>query len=76
MLYACMCRGASVQAASRLVCLALQRDRFSEVLGKHHLEEIMAREKSTAVVTTRLMRLQVRLRPASSWQPAGSNEYW
>ena len=55
------CRGASVQAvSSKLVCLALNRDRFSEVLGKHHLEEIMAREKSAAVVTTRLMRLQVR----------------
>lgn len=57
-----------MQAVSRLVCLALKRDRFTEVLGKHHLEEIMAREKSAAVVTTRLMRLQVA--PSLSAQPA------
>ena len=48
-----------MQAISRLTCLKLNRDRFTEVLGKHHLEQIMAREKSAAVVTTRLMRLQV-----------------
>ena len=50
-----------MQAASRLTCLAHKRDSFGEVLGKHHLEEIMAREKSAPVVTTRLMRLQVGL---------------
>ena len=64
------CRGASVQAVSKLTCLALKRDRFTEVLGKHHLEEIMAREKSAAVVTTRLMRLQVGMLPCTHACPS------
>ena len=55
------CRGASVQADSALVAFTISRERFREVLGtSEQLEKIMATEKSPAVVTTRLMRLQAR----------------
>jgi Cyclic nucleotide-binding domain len=37
-------REASVEAATRVVCLTLRRDTFVELLGP--LEEIMSREKS------------------------------
>ncbi|KAK9810359.1 hypothetical protein WJX72_009382 [[Myrmecia] bisecta] len=54
-------RAASVEPLTKLVCLTLKRDRFVEILGP--LEQIMAREKSNAVVTQRLMKLQTKGTP-------------
>ena len=49
-----------MQAESTLTIFTISRERFRQVLGSSdQLEKIMAAEKSPAVVTTRLMRLQV-----------------
>ena len=42
-----VCRQATVEAVTKLVCLTLKRDTFVEILGP--LEKIMAREKSPQV---------------------------
>ncbi|EFN51455.1 hypothetical protein CHLNCDRAFT_49225 [Chlorella variabilis] len=55
-------RGASVEAVSALVCLTLGRATFTAVLGP--LQQLMSREKSPAVVTQRLMKLQSRGGPS------------
>ena len=52
------CRAASIEATTHLKCLVLARDRFVEILGP--LYSIMQREKSPAVVTQRLMKLQTK----------------
>ena len=54
------CRAASIEATTHLKCLVLARDRFVEILGP--LYSIMQREKSPAVVTQRLMKLQTKAR--------------
>ena len=54
------CRAASIEASTHLKCLVLARDRFVEILGP--LYSIMQREKSPAVVTQRLMKLQTKAR--------------
>lgn len=54
-------RAASVEAITRLTCLTLKRDTFVEVLGP--LEQLMRREKSPEVVTTRLMKLEAKGTP-------------
>lgn len=56
------CRGASVEAVTSLVCLTLDRATFTAVLGP--LQQLMSREKSPAVVTQRLMKLQARGGPS------------
>ena len=56
------CRAASVEALTDLVCLTLDRATFTAVLGP--LQQLMSREKSPAVVTQRLMRLQSRGGPS------------
>lgn len=56
------CRGASVEAVTPLVCLTLDRATFTAVLGP--LQQLMSREKSAAVVTQRLMKLQSRGGPS------------
>ena len=49
-----------MQADSALIAFTISRERFRQVLGaSQQLEKIMTAEKSPAVVTTRLMRLQV-----------------
>ena len=53
------CRAASVEATTQLRCLVLARDRFVDILGP--LYSLMQREKSPAVVTQRLMRLQTKV---------------
>ncbi|CAL5219420.1 g1249 [Coccomyxa viridis] len=55
-------RAASVEATTQLRCLVLARDRFVDILGP--LYSLMQREKSPAVVTQRLMRLQTKGTPA------------
>ncbi|CAK0742420.1 hypothetical protein CVIRNUC_001395 [Coccomyxa viridis] len=55
-------RAASIEATTHLKCLVLARDRFVEILGP--LYSIMQREKSPAVVTQRLMKLQTKGTPA------------
>ncbi|KAL4446356.1 hypothetical protein ABPG77_003163 [Micractinium sp. CCAP 211/92] len=55
-------RGASVEAVTPLVCLTLDRATFTAVLGP--LQQLMSREKSAAVVTQRLMKLQSRGGPS------------
>lgn len=55
-------RGASVEAVTSLVCLTLDRATFTAVLGP--LQQLMSREKSPAVVTQRLMKLQSRGGPS------------
>ncbi|BDA41611.1 cGMP-dependent protein kinase 2 [Coccomyxa sp. Obi] len=54
-------RAASVEATTKLKCFVLARDRFVEILGP--LYSLMAREKSPAVVTQRLMKLQTKGTP-------------
>ena len=56
------CRAASVEAITDLVCLTLDRATFAAVLGP--LQQLLAREKSPAVVTQRLMKLQSRGGPS------------
>jgi cGMP-dependent protein kinase 2 len=51
-----------VEAVSPLVCLTLGRATFTAVLGP--LQQLMTREKSAAVVTQRLMKLQSRGGPS------------
>lgn len=51
-----------MEAVSPLVCLTLDRATFTAVLGP--LQQLMSREKSAAVVTQRLMRLQSRGGPS------------
>ena len=59
-----ICRAASVEATTQLKCLVLARERFVDILGP--LYSLMQREKSPAVVTQRLMRLQTKVkRPVS-----------
>ncbi len=53
------CRAASVEATTQLRCLVLARERFVDILGP--LYSLMQREKSPAVVTQRLMRLQTKV---------------
>jgi len=50
-----------VEATTKLKCFVLARDRFVEILGP--LYSLMAREKSPAVVTQRLMKLQTKVSP-------------
>lgn len=57
----CMCRIASVEAQTRLICLTLRRDVFVEILGP--LEQLMTREKSPQVITQRLLKLQTKGTP-------------
>lgn len=52
-----MCRTATVESVTKLVCLVLDRRTFIAILGP--LEHIMQREKSSQVVAQRLMKLQV-----------------
>lgn len=52
-------RAASVEATTKLKVFVLARDRFVEILGP--LYSLMAREKSPAVVTQRLMKLQTKV---------------
>lgn len=52
-------RAASVEATTKLKVFVLARDRFVEILGP--LYTLMAREKSPAVVTQRLMKLQTKV---------------
>lgn len=59
--WVCGCRAASVEATTKLKCFVLARDRFVEILGP--LYSLMAREKSPAVVTQRLMKLQTKVSP-------------
>lgn len=51
-----------MEAVSALVCLTLGRATFTAVLGP--LQQLMSREKSPAVVTQRLMKLQSRGGPS------------
>jgi len=51
-------RMATVEASTRLVCLTLNRDTFTEILGP--LEQLMAREKSPQVVAQKMAKLQPR----------------
>jgi cGMP-dependent protein kinase 2 len=51
-----------VEAVTTLVCLTLDRGTFTAVLGP--LQQLMSREKSPAVVTHRLMKLQSRGGPS------------
>ena len=51
-----------MEAVSALVCLTLDRATFTAVLGP--LQQLMSREKSAAVVTQRLMKLQSRGGPS------------
>ena len=51
---------ATVEAYTKLVCLGLKRDTFTEILGP--LEQIMAREKSPQVVAQKMAKLQPRER--------------
>ncbi|PSC70618.1 cyclic nucleotide dependent kinase [Micractinium conductrix] len=55
-------RAASVEAVTPLVCLTVDRATFTAVLGP--LQQLMSREKSPAVVTQRLMKLQARGGPS------------
>ncbi len=48
-----------MEATTKLKCFVLARDRFVEILGP--LYSLMAREKSPAVVTQRLMKLQTKV---------------
>jgi cGMP-dependent protein kinase 2 len=48
-------RGATVEALTELTCLTLARDRFTELLGP--LQDIMKRDKSPEVVTSKLVKL-------------------
>ena len=59
-----ICRAASVEATTQLKCLVLARERFVGILGP--LYSLMQREKSPAVVTQRLMRLQTKVRPCAT----------
>jgi hypothetical protein len=59
-----------VEATTKLKALVLARDRFVELLGP--LYSLMAREKSPAVVTQRLMRLQTKvIKHAKTKAPVG-----
>lgn len=51
-------RMATVKAYTKLVCLTLRRDTFTEILGP--LENLMAREKSAQVVAQKMAKLQPR----------------
>lgn len=51
-------RVATVEAHIKLVCLALDRKTFIEILGP--LEQLMAREKSPAVIQQRMTKLAAR----------------
>ena len=51
-------RMATVEAYTKLVCLTLKRDTFTEILGP--LEQLMAREKSNQVVAQKMAKLQPR----------------
>ena len=48
-----------MEATTQLKCLVLARERFVDILGP--LYSLMQREKSPAVVTQRLMRLQTKV---------------
>ena len=52
------CRIATVEASTKLVCLTLKRDTFTEILGP--LEQLMSREKSPQVVAQKMAKLQPR----------------
>ncbi|GAX76576.1 hypothetical protein CEUSTIGMA_g4022.t1 [Chlamydomonas eustigma] len=58
-------RIATVEASTKLVCLTLKRDTFTEILGP--LEQLMKREKSPQVVAQKLAKLQPR---GSNQRPA------
>jgi len=51
-------RMATVEAYTKLVCLTLKRDTFTEILGP--LEQLMTREKSAQVVAQKMAKLQPR----------------
>lgn len=51
-------RMATVEAYTKLVCLTLKRDTFTEILGP--LEQLMTREKSPQVVAQKMAKLQPR----------------
>uniref|UniRef100_A0A7S3R8L1 cGMP-dependent protein kinase n=1 Tax=Dunaliella tertiolecta TaxID=3047 RepID=A0A7S3R8L1_DUNTE len=51
-------RMATVEAYTKLVCLTLRRDTFTEILGP--LEKLMTREKSPQVVAQKMAKLQPR----------------
>jgi len=61
-------RAASIEAITDLTCLALNRDTFVDILGP--LEDLMKREKSPEVVTSRLLQLETK---APSHLPAEIN---
>ncbi|KAL6746691.1 kinase-like domain-containing protein [Haematococcus lacustris] len=51
-------RMATVEAHTKLVCLTLKRETFTEILGP--LEQLMTREKSPHVVAQKMAKLQPR----------------
>lgn len=55
-------RAATVEAITGLTCLALKRDTFVDILGP--LEDLMRREKSPEVCTTRLLKLEAKGTPS------------
>lgn len=55
-------RAATVEAITDLACLALKRETFVDILGP--LEELMRREKSPEVCTTRLLKLEAKGTPS------------
>ncbi|CAD7705322.1 unnamed protein product [Ostreobium quekettii] len=61
-------RAASVEAITELTCLALNRETFVDILGP--LEDLMRREKSPEVITTRMTQLETK---APSHVPAEVN---
>lgn len=48
-----------MEATTKLKCLVLARERFVQLLGP--LYSLMQREKSAAVITQRLMKLQTKV---------------
>jgi cGMP-dependent protein kinase 2 len=49
-----LCRIATVEASTKLVCLTLKRETFTEILGP--LEQLMKREKSPQVREVLIVR--------------------
>eukprot|EP00951_Prasinocladus_malaysianus_P019889 scaffold161631_cov38-Prasinocladus_malaysianus.AAC.2 len=56
-------RAATIESVTKLVCLTLQRQTFVEILGP--LQDLMAREKSEAVVSQRMNKLLTRGTPST-----------